>query len=85
MFLTLGFKFAPEMLFDSKNIFKAQASRGVNIKTGNAKERSVAVMHSLTPLMVLTFFRASDISDALVIKGFDEKNKKTRYNKFTLT
>jgi energy-coupling factor transport system permease protein len=72
------------MLFDSKEIFRAQASRGINIKTGTMKQRSVAVLHSLTPLMILTFFRASYISDALTIKCLDSNNKKTKYNKFSL-
>ncbi len=86
MVIMLAIRFIPLMFEDLSMIMIAQTSRGVNVYNGNVPTRIKGVFNSLLPMFVLAFKRSDDISNAMIIRGYQigEKRSKFKKNKFKL-
>lgn len=86
MIIMLAIRFIPLMFEDINLIMTAQTSRGVNVYNGNFITKIKGVASSLLPMLVLAFKRSEDISNAMVIRGYEIGKKRSKYkkNKFGL-
>ncbi len=86
MVITLAIRFIPLMFEDLSMIMIAQTSRGVNVYNGNAITKIKGASNSILPMLVLAFKRSEDISNAMIIRGYQigEKRSKFKKNKFKL-
>lgn len=85
MTLSIALRFIPTLLEETQRIIKAQSSRGIDFNKGGLIKRSKAVVSLIIPLFVSAIERSEELSDAMEVRGYDPKMKRTRYKKFVFT
>ncbi len=86
LMMSISLRFIPTLMQETDKISKAQASRGVDFRTGPIKERVKAIVPLLVPLFVSAFKRAEELAMAMESRGYQggEGRSKLRELKFTL-
>jgi energy-coupling factor transport system permease protein len=86
MTISIALRFIPTILEETQRIIKAQKSRGVDLEEGTLKEKINAIISLLIPLLISSFQRSEELSDAMEARGYDPSAKRTRYRllKFTV-
>ncbi|KAB8127660.1 energy-coupling factor transporter transmembrane protein EcfT [Gracilibacillus oryzae] len=86
LMLSISLRFIPTLMDELDKISKAQASRGVDLKTGSLKSRIYAVVPLLVPLFISAFRRAEDLAMAMEARGYrgGEGRTKLRQLKYTM-
>ena len=86
MTISIALRFIPTILEETQRIIKAQKSRGVDLEEGTLKEKINAIISLLIPLLISSFQRSEELSDAMEARGYDPSAKRTRYRilKFSL-
>ena len=79
MTLSIALRFIPTLLDESERITKAQASRGVDFNKGGLFKRFKAIISLIIPLFISSIERSEQLADAMEARGFDPKEKRTRY------
>ena len=87
MTISIALRFIPTILEETERIIKAQKSRGVDLEEGKLKEKIGAIISLLIPLLISSFQRSEELSDAMEARGYNPSAKRTRYRtlKFTKT
>lgn len=70
LMMSISLRFIPTLLQETDKISKAQASRGVDFRTGPIKERLKAIVPLLVPLFVSAFKRAEELAMAMEARGY---------------
>lgn len=70
LMMSISLRFIPTLMQETDKISKAQASRGVDFRTGKIKDRVKAVIPLLVPLFVSAFKRAEDLAMAMEARGY---------------
>lgn len=70
LMMSISLRFIPTLMQETDKISKAQASRGVDFRTGPFKERIKAVVPLLVPLFVSAFKRAEELAMAMEARGY---------------
>lgn len=70
LMMSISLRFIPTLMQETDKILKAQASRGVDVKSGPIKERIQAVVPLLIPLFVSAFKRAEELAMAMEARGY---------------
>lgn len=70
LMMSISLRFIPTLMQETDKISKAQASRGVDFRTGPLKERIKAVVPLLIPLFVSAFKRAEELAMAMEARGY---------------
>src|SRR5699024_5845239 len=70
LMMSISLRFIPTLIQETDKISKAQASRGVDFRTGPIKERIKAVVPLLVPLFVSAFKRAEELAMAMEARGY---------------
>lgn len=70
LMMSISLRFIPTLMQETEKISKAQASRGVDFKTGPIKERAKAIVPLLVPLFVSAFKRAEELAMAMESRGY---------------
>lgn len=70
LMMSISLRFIPTLMQETDKISKAQASRGVDFRTGPVKERIKAVVPLLVPLFVSAFKRAEELAMAMEARGY---------------
>lgn len=70
LMMSISLRFIPTLMQETDKISKAQASRGVDFRTGPLKERIKAVVPLLVPLFVSAFKRAEELAMAMEARGY---------------
>jgi energy-coupling factor transport system permease protein len=70
LMMSIALRFIPTLMQETDKISKAQASRGVDFRTGPIKERIKAVVPLLVPLFVSAFKRAEELAMAMEARGY---------------
>ncbi|HEY4600464.1 MAG TPA: energy-coupling factor transporter transmembrane protein EcfT [Cerasibacillus sp.] len=70
LMMSISLRFIPTLVQETDKISKAQASRGVDFRTGPVKERIKAVVPLLVPLFVSAFKRAEELAMAMEARGY---------------
>lgn len=79
MTLSIALRFIPTLLEESERIMKAQASRGVDFNHGGLGKRFKAIISLIIPLFVSAIDRSEELSNAMEVRGYDPREKRTRY------
>lgn len=70
LMMSISLRFIPTLMQETDKISRAQASRGVDFKTGPIKDRIKAVVPLLVPLFVSAFKRAEELAMAMEARGY---------------
>lgn len=81
MTISIALRFIPTLLDETERIMKAQESRGVDFKHGKIKTRMKAIVSLIVPLFVSAFLRSEELADAMEARGYNPKQKRTKYQK----
>lgn len=84
MIISIALRFIPTLLEEAQRIMKAQASRGVDFKNGNAKSKAKSMITLIIPLFVTAFSKAEDLGNAMETRGYDPYAKRTRYRAYPI-
>ena len=85
MTLSIALRFIPTLLDETERIMKAQASRGVDFNHGGLFKRFGAVIALIIPLFVSALERSEELANAMIVRGYDPRAKRTRYRLLTFT
>ena len=85
MTLSIALRFIPTLLEESERIMKAQASRGVDFNRGGLGKRFKAIISLIIPLFVSAIDRSEELSNAMEVRGYDPRAKRTRYRVLRFT
>jgi energy-coupling factor transport system permease protein len=82
MMISLTLRYIPTLLMETEKIMKAQASRGVDFKESNFKEKVTQIISLLIPVFVISFKRAEDLANAMEVRGYVIGAPRTRMDEF---
>ena len=85
MTISIALRFIPTILGEVDRIMKAQSSRGVDFKHGKLSSRFKAIISLIIPLFISAFQRSEELADAMEARGYDPKQKRTRYRKLSFS
>lgn len=85
LIMSLALRFIPDLLDETDRIIKAQKARGADFDSGNIFKRAKALIPVLIPLLISSFRRAEDLSNAMDSRCYAGSKKRTRYKKMTLS
>lgn len=71
LMMSISLRFIPTLMQETDKISKAQASRGVDFRTGPFKQRIKAIVPLLIPLFVSAFKRAEELAMAMEARGYN--------------
>ncbi|WP_430789227.1 energy-coupling factor transporter transmembrane component T family protein [Virgibacillus flavescens] len=78
LMMSISLRFIPTLMQETEKISRAQASRGVDFRTGKMKERIKAVVPLLVPLFVSAFKRAEELAMAMEARGYQGGEGRTK-------
>lgn len=78
LMMSISLRFIPTLMQETDKISKAQASRGVDFRTGTIKQRIKAIVPLLIPLFVSAFKRAEDLAMAMEARGYNGDEGRTK-------
>lgn len=78
LMMSISLRFIPTLMQETDKISKAQASRGVDFRTGKFKERIKAIIPLLVPLFVSAFKRAEELAMAMEARGYHGGEGRTK-------
>lgn len=78
LMMSISLRFIPTLMQETEKISRAQASRGVDFRTGKIKERVKAVVPLLVPLFVSAFKRAEELAMAMEARGYQGGEGRTK-------
>lgn len=78
LMMSISLRFIPTLMQETEKISRAQASRGVDFRTGKLKERVKAVVPLLVPLFVSAFKRAEELAMAMEARGYQGGEGRTK-------
>lgn len=81
LMMSISLRFIPTLMQETDKISKAQASRGVDFRTGPMKERIKAIIPLLIPLFVSAFKRAEELAMAMEARGYQGGEGRTKLRK----
>ena len=78
MTLSIALRFIPTLLDETNRIMKAQESRGADFSHGFMR-RFRAIISLIIPLFVSSIDRSEELANAMEVRGYDPKEKRTRF------
>ncbi|KGX90358.1 cobalt ABC transporter permease [Pontibacillus halophilus JSM 076056 = DSM 19796] len=78
LMMSISLRFIPTLMQETEKISKAQASRGVDFRTGPIKDRLKAIIPLLVPLFVSAFKRAEELAMAMEARGYQGGEGRTK-------
>jgi len=78
LMMSISLRFIPTLMQETDKISRAQASRGVDFRTGPVKDRIKAVVPLLVPLFVSAFKRAEELAMAMEARGYQGGEGRTK-------
>ncbi|KGP89700.1 transporter [Pontibacillus chungwhensis BH030062] len=84
LMMSISLRFIPTLMQETEKISKAQASRGVDFRTGPIKERLKAIVPLLVPLFVSAFKRAEELAMAMEARGYQGGEGRTKLRELAL-
>ena len=85
LMMSISLRFIPTLIQETDKISKAQASRGVDFRTGRIKERIKAIIPLLVPLFVSAFKRAEELAMAMEARGYQGGEGRTKLRELHYT
>lgn len=85
LMMSISLRFIPTLMDETDRISKAQASRGVDLKSGTLKDRMYASIPLLIPLFIGAFKRAEDLATAMEVRGYAGGEGRTKLRELQFT
>lgn len=85
MTLSIALRFIPTLLDETNRIMKAQSSRGVDFNHGGLLKRFKAIVSLILPLFISAIERSEELANAMEVRGYDPRAKRTRYRRLTFS
>lgn len=85
MTISIALRFIPTLLEEASRIMKAQSSRGVDFSSGGLGKKFKAIISLIVPLLISSFQRSDELANAMEVKGYDPRAKRTKYRKLKFT
>lgn len=85
LMMSISLRFIPTLMQETDKISKAQASRGVDFRTGPIKERVKAVIPLLVPLFISAFKRAEELAMAMEARGYKGGENRSKLRELKIT
>lgn len=79
LILSIGIRFIPSLLEESRRILNAQASRGLDFYNGNLWIKIRALISLVIPLFSISINRSYDLANAMDARGFNPEADRTKY------
>jgi len=83
MTTSLALRFVPTLMDETKQLMKAQSSRGLDYNKGSISARFRGIIALVIPLFVSAFTRSIELANAMIARGYDPYGKRTRYRKLS--
>lgn len=77
--ISLALRFIPTIIDQGNKILKSQASRGIDYYNSGFKGKFLAIKSMIIPMFILTIKRADDLADAMAVRLFSIKDKRTNF------
>lgn len=77
--ISLALRFIPTIIDQGNKILKSQASRGVDYYNSGFKGKFLAISSMIIPMFILTIKRADDLADAMAVRLFSIRDKRTNF------
>lgn len=84
LILSISLRFIPVFFNEVERIKIGQASKGLEIDELNYAEKMKNYAHIMVPLLFSALKRGEELADAMEIKGYSLKNKKTRFRHYKM-
>ena len=79
LMMSIALRFIPTLFDEANRLKKAQESRGVFFAEGNFFERMKKFLPLFIPVFVGSFYRAQELANALDVRGYMGKGKRTTF------
>jgi energy-coupling factor transport system permease protein len=84
MTISIALRFVPSLLEESQKIMKAQASRGVDFRNGNFKDKIKSLVSLVVPMFSVAFHKADQLADAMEARAYNPRYDRTRYRNYPI-
>ncbi len=85
LMMSISLRFIPTLLDETDKISKAQASRGIDFRTGKWRDRIKAIFALLIPLFMSSFKRAEELATAMEARGYRGDIGRTKFRELKFT
>lgn len=82
MTISIAIRFVPSLLSEAQNILRAQASRGVDFRNGNFKDKIKSLVSLIVPMFSVAFHKADDLSNTMEARNYSPRAIRTNYRNF---
>lgn len=79
LILSLGIRFVPSLLIESKRILNAQASRGLDFYNGNIWIKLKSLVSLVVPLFTISINKSKELANAMDARGYNPEASRTKY------
>ncbi len=79
LILSIGIRFIPSLLSESKRIINAQAARGLDFYNGNLWIKIKSLVALIVPLFSISIKKSDDLANAMDARGYVPKQDRTIY------
>ncbi|MGK4179666.1 energy-coupling factor transporter transmembrane component T family protein [Lapidilactobacillus dextrinicus] len=79
LMLSIALRFVPKLMDETTKIMNAQRARGVDFNNGSLIKRVNALIPLLIPLMMSSLDIATDLTTAMISRGYRDGEGRTRY------
>ena len=85
LIMSIALRFIPSLIDETDRIIKAQKARGADFESGNIFKRIKALIPVLIPLLISSFRRAEELSDAMDARCYAGSKHRTKYKKMKIS
>ncbi|MDR0739354.1 MAG: energy-coupling factor transporter transmembrane protein EcfT [Mycoplasmataceae bacterium] len=84
MTISIALRFVPSLLEESQKVMRAQASRGVDFRNGNFKDKVKSLVSLVVPMFSIAFHKADGLADAMEARAYNPRYTRTRYRNYPI-
>lgn len=81
--VSIALRFIPTLLEEMERIKKAQTSRGIDFENGKYRDKLRGLTSLIIPLFISCFDKADELTNAMVVRGYDSDKPRSKYNHFS--
>ncbi|MGL4950502.1 MAG: energy-coupling factor transporter transmembrane component T [Mycoplasma sp.] len=85
LILSIGIRFIPSLLSESKKILNAQAARGLDYYNGNIADKIKALVSLIIPLFSISIRKSDELAFAMDARAYNPRATRTQYRKQTVS
>lgn len=79
LILSIGIRFIPSLLQESRRILNAQAARGLDYYNGNVLSKIKAIVSLIIPLFTISIKKSEDLANAMDARAYNPRATRTQY------